>query len=184
MDLAPSAALVEQLLQRRTTFESYSVEDVPAYINGPEYPRPDIGPALSPTAGKYFRSVMTGAASVLLAEVANNKKGAKLLRGSAASSGVVEGVARVIQHTNEFDRIQQGDVVVIPFTNSSFNVVMHMCSAIVTNHGGTLSHAGIVSREMGIPCVTDCSNSTELIVDGDRVEVDGTKGTVTILGSD
>jgi pyruvate,water dikinase len=56
-----------------------------------------------------------------------------------------------------------------------------MCAAIVTNHGGTLSHAGIVSREMGIPCVTDCSNSTELIPDGSRVEVDGTKGTVTIL---
>ena len=62
-----------------------------------------------------------------------------------------------------------------------FNVVMKLCGAIVTMHGGTLSHAGIVSREMGIACVTDCSSATLLIPDGAQVEVDGSKGTVTIV---
>ena len=68
-----------------------------------------------------------------------------------------------------------------PFANFSFNIVMTLCGGIVTNFGGTLLHAGIVSRGLGIPCATDCSFATSLVVDGSMVEVDGNTGTVGIL---
>ena len=91
------------------------------------------------------------------------------------------GTAKVIKHTNEFGRIVKGDIVVVPFTNSTFNVVMTLCGGIVTCFGGTLSHAGIVSRELGIPCVTDATSATELIEDGSKVLVDGSAGKVYII---
>ena len=150
------------------------------YINGVKHPDLPFQ-SLGGSASVFLDELTTGMSSTLLDEAVTNTKGSKVLRGSPAAQGTYVGYARVIQTTSEFGRIRQGDVVVIPFTNSSFNVVMKLCGAIVTMHGGSLSHAGIVSREMGIACVTDCSSATELIADGQKVEVNGTDGTVTLL---
>lgn len=168
------------LLERFRFYQAHSVDDAPLYINGPEYPPPDFSSMPEHTA-HWLMDFWQGVKGVLLDDVAMNRKGAKVLNGSAAAEGVYVGRARVIETSAQYSRIQQGDVVVIPFTNSSFNVVMRLCGAIVTMHGGTLSHAGIVSREMGIACVTDCSSAVSIIEDGARVEVNGNLGTVTIL---
>lgn len=66
-------------------------------------------------------------------------------------------------------------------TSEAFNVVLPLVGAIVTDSGGLLSHAAIVSREFGIPGVVGSREATQLIPDGARVRVDGAAGEVTVL---
>jgi pyruvate,water dikinase len=94
---------------------------------------------------------------------------------------VVTGTARRIGSPSELDRLQRGDVLVTTSTTESFNIVLPILSAIVTDAGGLLSHAAIVSREYGIPAVVGCRDATALIADGARVRVDGNVGEVTVL---
>jgi phosphoenolpyruvate synthase/pyruvate phosphate dikinase len=74
-------------------------------------------------------------------------------------------------------------VLVTATTTDAFNLVPPLVGAIVTDRGGLLSHAAIVSRECGIPSVVGCQDATALITDGTHVRVDGTKGEVTVLTS-
>jgi pyruvate,water dikinase len=76
--------------------------------------------------------------------------------------------------------LQRGDVLVTPTTTESFNIVLPLLGAIVTDAGGLLSHAAIVSREYGIPGVVGCRDATALIADGSQVRVDGTAGEVFV----
>jgi pyruvate,water dikinase len=104
-----------------------------------------------------------------------------VVRGLPASPGVYEGTARVLGGPDELDRLAQGDVLVAGSTSEAFNVVLPLVGAIVTDSGGLLSHAAIVSREFGIPGVVGTREGTRLIKDGTRVRVDGTAGEVTVL---
>jgi pyruvate,water dikinase len=103
------------------------------------------------------------------------------IAGLPVSPGIYEGVAKVINSTREFDRLDQGDVLVTKNTSAGFNVVLPVIGALVTDRGGVLSHAAIVSREYGIPGVVGTKTASKTIRDGDRVRVDGDKGEVTIL---
>jgi len=105
-----------------------------------------------------------------------------LLRGLAASGGVYEGPARRVSGPSEFDRIQQGDVLVTESTTEAFNILLPLLGAIVTDAGGLLSHSAIVAREYGIPGVVGTRTGTDRIPDGTRVRVDGDAGEVTVYG--
>ena len=105
----------------------------------------------------------------------------RLVRGLAASPGVYEGPARVISGPTEFDRIVKGDVLVTESTTEAFNILLPLLGGIVTDAGGLLSHAAIVSREYGIPGVVGTREGTGLIPDGARVRVDGDAGEVSVL---
>ncbi len=72
-------------------------------------------------------------------------------------------------------------MLVTASTTEAFNIVLPLLGAIVTDRGGLLSHAAIVSRECGIPAVVGCREATALIADGARVRVDGTTGEVRVL---
>jgi len=104
-----------------------------------------------------------------------------VLRGMAASGGVVEGVARVITSPSQLDELQQGEILVAPVTAPSWGPVFGKISATVTDIGGMMSHAAIVCREYGMPAVTGTGKASQLIKSGQRLRVDGTQGTVTIL---
>jgi pyruvate,water dikinase len=104
------------------------------------------------------------------------------LRGLAASQGVYEGPARLVSGPTEFDRITQGDVLVTQATTEAFNILLPLLGAIVTDHGGLLSHSAIVAREYGIPGVVGTRDATDRIADGIRLRVDGTAGEVRLLG--
>lgn len=103
-----------------------------------------------------------------------------VVSGAAASAGIHEGTAKVVIGPEGFDRLEEGDVLVARTTSEAFNVVLPLLGAIVTNRGGVLSHAAIVSREAGIPCVVGTGGATRRIPDGARVVVDGSAGEVTI----
>ncbi|MCV7102787.1 PEP/pyruvate-binding domain-containing protein [Mycobacterium palustre] len=102
------------------------------------------------------------------------------LTGIGASAGVVEGVARVITDPS-LSEVQPGDVLVAATTDPSWASVMLISAALVVDIGGTLSHAAVVARELGIPCVVNTGTGTRKLRTGDRVRVDGASGTVEVL---
>ena len=104
------------------------------------------------------------------------------IKGFAASSGVVEGTARVVRSVQEIAKLNQGDILVCQVTNPTWAPVFQKISAAVSDIGGSMSHAAIVAREYGLPAVVGTGRATERIPDGARVRVDGGRGVVTILG--
>ena len=106
----------------------------------------------------------------------------RTLRGLAASPGTVEGPARVILDVRDIAALEAGEILVAPVTSPSWTPVFGKIGAAVSDIGGTMSHAAIVSREYGVPAVVGTADATARIKTGDRLRVDGTAGTVTILG--
>lgn len=102
------------------------------------------------------------------------------LRGLAASHGVVEGTARVITGTAGLPELQPGEILVCQGTDPEWTPVFGYIKACVCDAGGSLTHAAIISREYGIPCVVGTGLATANIRTGDRVRVDGTSGVVTV----
>jgi len=103
------------------------------------------------------------------------------LEGQSASKGRYTGrVVRVMGH-NDFAKVQEGDVLVSPMTMVDFLPVMKIAGAFVTDEGGALCHAAIVARELGKPCIIGTNIVTEVLRDGDLVEVDADNGVVRIL---
>jgi pyruvate,water dikinase len=79
---------------------------------------------------------------------------------------------------HEFEKMRAGDVVVCPATSPAWSVVFPTMGALVTDSGGILSHPAIIAREHGIPAVVGTGNATVVLMDGQRVTVDGTTGIV------
>jgi len=104
-----------------------------------------------------------------------------ILTGAAASTGIVEGVARVITGTDAISEFQPGEILVAPQTDPSWTPLFMVASAVIVDTGSMGSHAMIVARELGIPCVAGLPKATEMIGTGTRVRVDGAAGTVEIL---
>ena len=103
------------------------------------------------------------------------------LQGIPGCLGVAEGVARIVLDSNDPSGLGAGEVLVAPSTDPSWTPLFVSAAAVVVDVGAPLSHAVIVSRELGIPCVISATGATKRIKDGDRVRVDGTTGTVTVL---
>jgi len=103
------------------------------------------------------------------------------VRGYGASSGIVEGTARVLRDVNEIGTIRDGEILVCPVTAPSWGPVFGKIKAAVSDIGGTMSHAAIVAREYGMPAVVGTGQATKRIKTGQRVRVDGDRGVVTIL---
>lgn len=103
------------------------------------------------------------------------------MRGVGASPGRVEGVARVLREPAEAGRLVQGEVLVVPHADVGWSPLFLVASAVVTGMGGTLSHAAIVAREYGVPAVFGVAGVVGRVRTGDRVVVDGTAGTVTLV---
>jgi pyruvate,water dikinase len=103
------------------------------------------------------------------------------LAGLAGCPGTARGRARVIHSPFEGRDLEPGDVLIAPITDPSWTPLFVPASAVVVDVGAPISHAVIVSRELGIPCVVSVTDATRKIPDGATVEVDGTHGTVTVL---
>jgi pyruvate, water dikinase len=101
--------------------------------------------------------------------------------GVAASAGIVEGIARVLHDVSEISSLREGEILVVPVTAPSWAPVFAKIAAAVSDIGGAMSHAAIVAREYGMPAVVGCGDATKRIRTGDRVRVDGDRGTVRVL---
>ena len=103
------------------------------------------------------------------------------LTGKTAYPGRVSGPACVIRNTEDFSKMRDGDVLVSHSTTPDYVPVIRRAIAIVTDEGGVLSHASVISREMRIPCVIGTKSASKVVHDGDMVEVDADSGVVKIL---
>ena len=142
--------------------------------------------------------VVDGAGDDLRVRAGGGKRepGAGALNGVSASRGLAVGPVKIIEGGSQIGRLAPGDILVTAtsspdvladtsmFPSRTGLAGIGMAAAVVTDEGGTLSHAGIVSREHGIPCVVGTGAATGALVDGQVVEVDARrpKGLVTVLG--
>jgi len=104
-----------------------------------------------------------------------------VIKGVAGSPGVVRGPARVVRSLAEASVLEDGDIMVCEMTLPPWVPLFSIVGGVVADTGGVLSHTAIVARDFELPAVVGTQVGTSAIADGTMVEVDGTKGTVTIL---
>jgi phosphohistidine swiveling domain-containing protein len=172
----PSA---DELASRAEYRATYTAKDVPPSLGPPAPPPPDLA-GLPPSVGRVMRAIFIALGHLFGSSQVQNEE--KVLYGIAASKGVYEGPARRVSGPSEFGQIAKGDVLVTESTTEAFNILLPLLGGIVTDNGGLLSHAAIVSREYGIPGVVGTREATGRIANGVLVRVDGDAGEVTVLG--
>ncbi|HET9983304.1 MAG TPA: phosphoenolpyruvate synthase [Longimicrobiales bacterium] len=101
-----------------------------------------------------------------------------LLRGLGAGPGRATGRVRVLTSPAEGGRLQPGEILVAPMTTPDWVPFMRRAAAVVTDTGGMTSHAAIVSRELGIPCIVGTRDATRVLRDGQLVTVDAPRGSI------
>lgn len=103
------------------------------------------------------------------------------IKGIPVSPGVVEGKVRVIRHEDELSQLKPGEILVAQITAPSWASAFSVVAGVVTDIGGMMSHAAIICREYGMPAVVSTGFATTRLQTGQRVRIDGRKGTVTPL---
>ncbi|MFT7675452.1 MAG: phosphohistidine swiveling domain-containing protein [Gammaproteobacteria bacterium] len=169
----------ETLLERQDWYQTKTTDDAPAYIGSEPEPPPPLE-ALPEKARLGQMAIGAAIGQVFDPPEVEKREGIEV-QGHPVSPGMFEGIARVIKGPEDFHRIKQGDVLITKNTAASFNVVLPIIGALVTDRGGQLSHAAIVAREYGIPGIVSTRDATRQIPDGARVRVDGSSGTVEVL---
>jgi pyruvate,water dikinase len=151
---APAAAR-ERIADRRADHERFKLLQLPHIWRGAPVPTEASGPPRTEAA-------------------------AEPICGLPVSSGIGEGTVRVVHDQREAD-LEPGCVLVCRTTDPSWASLFPLVEAVVTDVGSSMSHAAIVCRELGLPCVANTRGATTLLRDGDRVRVDGTKGVVQVV---
>ena len=100
------------------------------------------------------------------------------IKGQPATPGIAEGRVRIALKASDSHNFQNGKILVCSMTSPDYVPAMKKAAAIVTDEGGLLSHAAIISRELGKPCIVGTKIATKVLKDGDLVEVDANKGIV------
>ncbi|MEK6889871.1 MAG: PEP-utilizing enzyme [Nanoarchaeota archaeon] len=137
-----------------------------ALINGKVYPINELDNELKEN-------------NLVLVEPEANKS--EEIKGNVAYKGLIKGYARLISSKSDLDLLRKGEILVSEMTHPGYVPFLNKVSAIVTDEGGIVCHAAIVSREMKIPCIVGTKIATKLLRTGDLIEVDANKGTIKIL---
>ncbi len=128
-----------------------------------------------------FTIMLWGITSETVASWLAKPEKTDVLTGMAASPGIVEGPARIVRTEDDLHTVNEGDILIATITAPSWAAIFGKIKGAVTDIGGMMSHAAIVCREYGLPAVTATGSGTKIIRPGQRVRVDGSKGTVTLL---
>lgn len=165
--------------QRRATFLRQQTLDRPVIVGDPS-PLPPTH-VFPPRVDEAMRILLAQAEKMSGSEIIHARS-ESALTGVAGSPGIAEGRVCIASDVDELDKVQDGDVLVCPITGPAWTVVFPMISALVTEAGGPLSHPAIVAREFGIPSVVGTGSATRVLRDGQRVRVDGSNASVTVIG--
>ncbi len=111
-----------------------------------------------------------------LEEYILQKRGKILCTGNAIGTKIGQGRANIIANVKDIGRFKKGEVLVTEMTDPDWEPVMKMAQAIVTNSGGRTSHAAIISRELGIPCIVGTGNATKVIKQGQNITISCAEG--------
>ncbi len=159
--VADMAGFTEVARQREEQYEELRRREPPFFVVGDppplsEFPRRDARSAAPVAAGD-------------------------VLSGISGCAGVHRGRARIVHDPGDPAGLEPGDVLVAPVTDPAWTPLFVAAGAVVVDVGAQITHAVIVSRELGLPCVVSVKDATRRIPDGSLVEVDGAAGTVTVL---
>jgi phosphohistidine swiveling domain-containing protein len=169
----------DQVRERARAREARTLAGAPRHL-GPPPPAPPPLEMLPPPLARVMASV-----GFLIDGILGQKEApegdASTIIGIPGAQGVVEGPVRLVRSVDDLLELAEGDVLVAPTTGEAFNAMLHLVSAMVTDHGSFACHAAIVSREMGIPAVVGTCDGTKRLEHATRVRVDGNVGEVTIL---
>lgn len=124
--------------------------------------------------------VLTSDGEIIAGKYSRDHLPAGAIAALAVSSGIVEGRARIIFKVEDAD-IEQGDILVTPFTDPGWTPLFVAIKGLVTEVGGLMTHGAVIAREYSLPAVVGAENATKLIKDGQRIRVNGTDGYVEIL---
>tara|TARA_Y100000310_G_scaffold334456_1_gene414268 strand:+ start:1637 stop:3004 length:1368 start_codon:yes stop_codon:yes gene_type:complete len=116
-----------------------------------------------------------------LIDVFSKVEGKDKVKGVGARHGKVEGKVRVITNASDIDHFQEGEILVTYMTTMEFTPLFKKAVGIVCDEGSLSSHAAIIAREFGIPCIVGTQEGTKVFKTGDLVELDGSKGIVELL---
>jgi phosphohistidine swiveling domain-containing protein len=170
--LSGDASSVDHISARREMYEKYrALPPLPRWIRG------RFDPLLWAADPNHQMDVYDSRASASSAASSTDS----VIKGHPGSAGFVKGVVRRIDSPDEGGRLQSGEILVTGSTNVGWTPLFPRIAAVVTDIGGSLSHAAIVARELGIPAVVGCGDATIRLKTGDRVRVDGGQGVVEIL---
>lgn len=100
------------------------------------------------------------------------------IKGIPSSPGKAKGVVKIVRGVSDLSKIKKGDIMIAVTTHPDYVPAMQRAAAIVTDEGGITSHASIVSRELGLPCIVGAQHATKSFKDGDRAEIDADAGFV------
>jgi len=128
-----------------------------------------------------FRVLVGEEVDELRKDLAEDFSGIDFFKGNTACKGIVKGFARIIHGRADFDKINEGDILVTSMTTPNMVPIMNKASAFITDEGGITCHAAIISREMKKPCIIGTKIATQVLKDGDEVEVDAERGIVRII---
>ena len=103
------------------------------------------------------------------------------IKGTSASKGIAEGKVVIVKGVKDLPKVKKGNILVAVTTHPDYVPVMQKAAAIVTDEGGITSHAAIVARELGVPCIVGTHTASKKLKDGDKVEVDANIGLVRKL---
>jgi len=168
----------DELAGRAAYRASHTAKEAPHLLGPPPTPPPPPD-SLPPGAARVVRAFGTAMMELFGSIETSVPEDEGVLRGLSASRGVYVGPARLVHGPADFDRIQEGDVLVTESTTEAFNILLPLLGAIVTDSGGLLSHSAIVAREYGIPGVVGTRHATSRFADQMRLRVDGDAGEVT-----
>lgn len=107
-------------------------------------------------------------------------KGATQIQGIGCNNGIVTGPACVVESLHDTYKIKPGDILVTKYTDTGWTPKFAIVAGVITERGGVLCHASIVSREYGIPCIVSAVDATTSIKNGSIITMDGAKGTISI----
>jgi len=102
-----------------------------------------------------------------------------ILKGLGASKGQTSGKICVVKSLTDINKFTKGRILVTKMTNPSYLPIMSISAAVITEEGGILSHAAIVSRELKIPCIVGVKEATKKLKDNDFVKIDANAGTIS-----
>jgi pyruvate,water dikinase len=170
--LSGDASSMDRIPARREAYEKYrALPPLPGWIRG------RFDPCQWAADPNRRMDVYDPHASMSLAVPSTDK----VIKGHPGSAGRVEGVVRRIDSPDEGDQLQSGEILVTSTTNVGWTPLFPRVAAVITDIGGSLSHAAIVARELGVPAVVGCGDATIRLNTGDRVRVEGGQGVVEIL---
>ncbi len=170
----------DELAERAQYRAAYTAKDAPPVLGPPPGLPPDLS-KLPPAVGSpHARDPHQP--RPYLRQLESRERRTRSSMGSPRARASMRVRHARVSGPPEFGRIAKGDVLITKSTTEAFNILLPLLGGIVTDNGGLLSHAAIVSREYGIPGVVGTREATERIADGMLVRVDGDAGEVTVLG--